>query len=188
MLGPDGCGSPGALRMSPIAHSGFGLLGWQLFDRKKTVGTLFLYMMVANAADVDFLLHAIFKGHALFLHQYYTHNVLFVLLTAALLSVLLGDARSRAGLVLTGISHLAADLIVIDTLAPVGIRLFYPVSKTFYNLPWFPYLQRGTWKAMVSTRNLEVLALEFGIFVLPVLIAFRKSFWKRMTSSPFWKV
>lgn len=174
--------------MSPVAHSGLGLLGWQLFDRKKTVGTLFLYILAANAADVDFLMHAIFKSRALFLHQYYTHNLLFVLVVAVFLSLLLGDRRSRAGLVLTGISHLAIDVIVIDTLAPVGIRLFFPVSKMFYNLPWFPYLQRGTWKVMASTRNLEVLALEFGIFVLPVLIAFRKSFWKRMTSSPFWKV
>jgi len=173
--------------MSPIAHSGLGLLGWQLFDRKKTVSTLGLYLIVANGADIDFLLHMIFRGHALFLHQYYTHNLLFVLVFTLLFVFLLEDAGSRWGLVLTGVSHLAVDLIVIDTLPPIGIRLFFPLSKTFFNLPWFPYLQRGTLKAMASPRNLEVLALEFGLFVLPVLIIFHKLLWRRFRSSVFWK-
>ena len=174
--------------MSPVAHSGLGLLGWRLFDRKKTVGTLFLYILIANAADVDFLLHAIFKGHALFLHQYYTHNLLFVLVLALACMFLLADGRSRTGLVLTGVFHLAADVIVVDTLPPVGIRLFYPLSGNFFNLPWFPYLQRGPWKVMASPRNLWVLALELVIFVLPVLLVLPKPLWKRFVSPAFWKV
>ena len=101
---------------------------------------------------------------------------------------LLRDGPSRWGLVLTGISHLAADVIVVDTLKPVGIRLFFPISGVFYNLPWFPFLQRGAWKEMVTLRNLAVLGLEFGIFVLPVLLLFPKSLWKRFRSSAFWKV
>ncbi len=174
--------------MSPVAHAGLGLLGWRLFDRKKTIGTLLLYVLVANAADVDFLLHAIFKGHALFLHQYFTHNLLFVLVVSLGFMFLLADGKSRAGLVLTGLSHLAADVIVVDTLPPIGIRLFYPLSDAFFNLPWFPYLQRGSWKETASLRNLGVLALEFGIFVLPVLLVFPKTLWKRFASPAFWKV
>jgi membrane-bound metal-dependent hydrolase YbcI (DUF457 family) len=174
--------------MSPIAHSGLGLLGWRLFDKKKTIGTLILYVLVANAADIDFLLHAVFKGHALFLHQYYTHNLVFVLIAALGLMFLLADARSRFGLVLAGIYHLAADVIVIDTLKPVGIRLLYPLSETFFNLPWFPYLQRGTWKVMTSSRNLAILGLELAIFVLPVLLISPKPLWKRIFSPAFWKV
>jgi len=174
--------------VSPIAHSGLGLLGWRLFDRKKTVGTLILYVLIANAADVDFLLHAIFKGHALFLHQYYSHNLAFVLAVSLGCMFLLGDGKSRLGLVLAGGSHLVADVIVIDTLKPVGIRLFFPLSDTFYNLPWFPYLQRGTWKVMVSPRNLGILGLEFAIFVLPVLFIYPKPLWKRLSSPSFWKV
>ena len=174
--------------MSPVAHSGLGLLGWRLFDRKQTVGTLFLYLLIANAADVDFLLHAVFQDRAVFIHQYYTHNLLFVLAVSLGFMFLLRDGPSRWGLVLTGISHLAADVIVVDTLKPVGIRLFFPIAGAFYNLPWFPYLQRGTWKEMATLRNLGVLVLEFGIFVLPVLLLFPKSLWKRFRSSAFWKV
>jgi len=174
--------------LSPVAHAGLGLLGWRLFDRKKTVGTLVLYVLIANAADVDFLLHALFKGHALFLHQYYTHNLLFVLVISLGVMFLLADRKSRLGLVLTGVSHLAADVIVIDTLKPVGIRLFYPLSDTFFNLPWFPFLQRGTWKVMLSPRNLGILGLEFGIFVLPVLCVRPRELWKRLGSAAFWRV
>ncbi len=174
--------------MSPVAHSGLRLLGWRLFDRKQTVGTLFLYLLIANAADVDFLLHAVFRDRAVFIHQYYTHNLPFVLAVSLGFMFLLRDGPSRWGLVLTGISHLAADVIVVDTLKPVGIRLFFPISGVFYNLPWFPFLQRGAWKEMVTLRNLAVLGLEFGIFVLPVLLLFPKSLWKRFGSSAFWKV
>jgi hypothetical protein len=174
--------------LSPVAHSGLGLLGWRLFDRKQTVGTLFLYLLIANAADVDFLLHAVFRDRAVFIHQYYTHNLPFVLAVSLGFMFLLRDGPSRWGLVLTGISHLAADVIVVDTLKPVGIRLFFPISGVFYNLPWFPFLQRGAWKEMVTLRNLAVLGLEFGIFVLPVLLLFPKSLWKRFGSSAFWKV
>jgi membrane-bound metal-dependent hydrolase YbcI (DUF457 family) len=173
--------------VSPIAHAGLGLLGWQIFDRKKTVWTLALFVLVANGPDVDFLFHAVFGNHVLFIHQYFTHNLVFTLAVSIGACFFLGDARSRTGLVLTGLSHLAADLIVIDTLSPVGIRVFYPLSGAFYNLPWFPYLKRGTWEVMTSRRNLEVLALEFGVFVLPVLIVFFRPLWKRMTSAPFWK-
>ncbi|MHB8054403.1 MAG: metal-dependent hydrolase [Candidatus Aminicenantales bacterium] len=174
--------------MSPVAHAGLGLLGWQIFDRKKTAGTLFLFLLIANGPDIDFLLHTIFKGHALFIHQYFTHNLLFTLGLSVCASLLLSDARSRIGLILTGLSHLAVDLVVIDTLSPVGLRLFYPISGTFYNLPWFPYLKRGTWEVMTSTRNFEVLALEFAIFVLPVLVIFFKPLRKRLTSAAFWKM
>lgn len=173
--------------MSPIAHAGLGLLGWQIFDRRKTAGTLALFVLVANGPDVDFLLRALFGDHALFVHQYYTHNLFFTLALSSAASFLLGDARSRLGLILTGLFHLAADLIVVDTLPPVGIRVFYPFSGAFSNLAWFPYLERGTWEVMTSRRNFEVLALEFGIFVLPVMIVFFKPLWRRMTSAAFWK-
>ena len=41
---------------------------------------------------------------------------------------------------------------------------------------------------MASPRNLEVLALEFALFVLPVLVIFRKPLRRRFASSSFWKV
>jgi hypothetical protein len=174
--------------VSPVAHAGLGLLGWQLFDRKKTAGTLGLFVLVANWPDVDFLLHLLFRRQTLFLHQYFTHNLLFVLVSSLLFSFCLKDGRARTGVYLTGISHLLSDLIVIDTLPPIGIRLLYPFSSICFNLPWFPYLRRWPQKALFSAANGAVLLLEFVVFVLPVLYFFRKPLRRRWTSSAFWKL
>jgi hypothetical protein len=174
--------------MSPVAHAGLGLLGWQLFDRKKTAGTLVLFVLVANWPDVDFLLHALFKRQTAFLHQYYTHNVLFVFVFALLFSLFLRDGRSRLGIYLTGFSHLLSDLIVIDTSPPIGIRLFFPFSNDCFNLPWFPYLRRWPSTALFSVENGVVLLLEFVVFVLPIVYFFRKPLRRRWNSGAFWKI
>ena len=171
--------------MSPIAHAGIGLLGWQVADRKKTLGTLFLYVFAANFADIDFLFALVFGPHSLFAHQYYTHNVVFILAGCGLLALALPDRRSRWGLVATGLTHLPLDVIVVDTVAPIGIRMFYPLSDKLYNVGLFPFLERGPWRVLFSLRNALVLGLEFAIFVLPILIIFRRSLAAELRRSEF---
>ncbi len=174
--------------MSPVAHAGLGLLGWQVFDRRKSFGTLFLYVLAANLADIDFLLYIVIGPKPLFIHQHYTHNFLFVLIGCGLLALLLRSGRSRLGLLLTGLSHLLLDIIVIDTLRPIGMRLLFPFSDTYYNLGFFPYLRRGPWKIMLGPGNLLVLGLEFLCFVLPVVWIYRRKLGRRFVSSPFWRL
>ncbi len=174
--------------MSPIGHGGLGLLGWQIFDRKKTAGSMALFVAAANLADIDFLFALLFGPQPLFIHQSYTHNLVFVLAGSLLLALLLSDGRSRLGLVLAGLSHLAVDIFVVDTVAPIGFRLFFPFSDTLFNVGLFPFLQRGPWKVLFSARNLGVLALEFGLFVLPVLILLWKLSRRRIPSAAFWRL
>jgi hypothetical protein len=172
--------------MSPIAHSGIALLGWELASRRKNVFSLALFLAAANLPDVDFLLRIVLGRGRMPLHQYYTHNLAFVLLGAGLMSLLLPAGRDRWGLVLVALSHLVLDVIVIDTVRPVGIRAFYPFSTALYNFGFFPFLQRGSLKAMASWRNLEVMALEAGLFVLPVLVVFGKALARRIRARAFW--
>ncbi len=174
--------------VSPIAHSGLGLLGWQIFDRKKTAGTMALFVAAANLADIDFLFALLFGPRPLFIHQSYTHNLIFILAGSVLLALLLGDGRSRLGLVLTGLSHLAVDIFVVDTVNPIGFRLFYPFSDRLFNVGLFPFLERGPWNVLISARNLGVLALEFGLFVLPVLVLLWKLSRRRIQSAAFWRL
>jgi len=174
--------------MSPLAHSGMGLLGWQLFDRKKTLPTLLAYLTAANLADVDFLLYKLVGPKPVFIHQYFTHNLLFVLATCGLLALLLPRGASRWGIELAGLSHLGLDIIVIDTMKPIGMRLLFPFSETYYNLGFFPFLRRGSWKVMTSPHNLAVLGLELACFVLPVVLAFRRPLARRLASSSFWRL
>ncbi|MCX6560622.1 MAG: metal-dependent hydrolase [Candidatus Aminicenantes bacterium] len=174
--------------MSPIAHLGIGLLGWQVFDRKKTLGTLGMFFLAANLADIDFLFYMVFGPKPIFIHQYYTHNVPFILAGCGLLAFLLPRGRSRWGLLLTGLSHLLLDIIVIDTLKPIGMRLFFPFSDTYYNLGFFPFLRRVPRKVMTSPHNFLVLGLEFACFVLPIWLLFRRRLARRFSSRAFWRL
>jgi membrane-bound metal-dependent hydrolase YbcI (DUF457 family) len=161
--------------MSPLAHAGIGLLGWQWADRRKTAGTLALFLFAANWADIDFAFSLFLGNRGLFRHQFYTHNVFFVLAGCALLSLLLPRGGGRWGLILTGLLHLPLDIIVVDTVAPVGIRLFWPLSSGLWNVAFFPFLERGPWRLILSPKNFLVLGLEFVCFVLPVLLLYRRS-------------
>ena len=174
--------------MSPIAHSGMALLGWQLAARRKNVLTLGIFLAAANLPDVDFLLGLVFGRTRIPIHQYYTHNLAFVVLTVGLMSLLLPAGRDRWGLLLVGLSHLALDVIVIDLVRPVGIRALYPFSDALFNFGFFPYLKRGSLKAMATVRNVKVLALETAVFVLPVVLAFPRRLAREFGSRGFWSV
>jgi membrane-bound metal-dependent hydrolase YbcI (DUF457 family) len=174
--------------MTPIAHSGIGLLGWQITASRKNIKTLLLFLFVANMPDVDFLLHLIFGRGRLSLHQYVTHNLFFVLAASGLLSLLLPAGRDRWGLIVVALSHLVLDLVVIDRQRPVGIRLFYPFSKRVFNFGFFPFFQRGSLRRMLSIRNAGVLALEAALFVLPVFVIWRKKFAEEFKKRSFWKI
>lgn len=174
--------------MSPVAHAGIGLLGWQIFDRKKTLPTLLAFVTAANFADVDFLFYKLIGPQPLFIHQYYTHNLAFALLIGLLLALLLPRGASRWGVILTSLSHLALDIIVVDTMKPIGMRLLFPFSDAYYNLGFFPFLRRGSWKVMTSPHNLQVLGLELLCFVLPVLLIYRRPLLRRFSSAAFWRL
>jgi len=172
--------------MSPVAHTGLGLLGWEAGATRKTWRTLALFVLVSNLADVDFLLAFLFGPRPLFVHQAYTHNLTFVLATSGLLALALPKGRDRLALVLTGLSHLVVDIFVVDTLPPVGFRLLYPFSDALFNVAFFPYLVRPPYGAVFSPRNLAVLALEAAVFVVPVLIIFWGRFSGYLRERKFW--
>jgi len=174
--------------MSPIAHCGTALLGWQLASRRKNVFTLGLFLVAANLPDLDFLLRFLPGPGPAPLHQAFTHNLPFVLVTIGLLSLLLPPGPDRWGLVLVGLSHLILDVIVIDLVPPVGIRALYPFSDRLFNFGFFPYVQRGSFKAMATIRNLGVFALEAAVFVLPVVLAFPRRLGRELGSREFWSV
>ena len=172
--------------MSPIAHTGIGLLGWELASSRKNIKTFLLFLLVANLADIDFLLYLVFRTRRFYLHQYFTHNIFFVVITVSFLSLLLKARRDRLGLILTGLFHLVQDIIVFDPVRPVGIRLFYPLSSKLINVGFFPHLHRGGLRAMVSAENAEVLLLETLVFVAPVLIIFWKRLGQDFRRRDFW--
>jgi hypothetical protein len=174
--------------MSPIAHSGVALLGWELSSTRKTVKSFLVFFAIANIPDIDFFLFLVFGRSRLSLHQYVTHNLFFVIIVAGLFSLLLPAARDRWGLILVGLSHLVLDIIVIDPARPIGIRLFFPLSKKIFNFGFFPHLERAGISNWFSGKNLLVMALEAAVFVAPVLVLFGRDLVRTVKSRAFWTV
>jgi membrane-bound metal-dependent hydrolase YbcI (DUF457 family) len=160
--------------MSPITHTAFGLLGWRLFSRRKDFQALFLFILISILADLDFLFYLIPGGRRVFPHQLFTHNLVFALSAAALLSFLAKTGREKAGLFVTSFFHLILDVFTIDEVAPQGIRLFYPFSKAFVYSGVLPNLYRGSVERILSFHNMAATLFEVAVFFFPVMFFFRK--------------
>lgn len=160
--------------MTPVAHAAVGLAGWKLFSRERDRRALGIFIFVACAVDLDFVLYYAFGRPPVFVHQLYSHNVIVTALIAFAFFPLLKTARERWGLLLTGLSHLVMDVFVIDTLPPIGFRPFFPISNKFYNFGFFPYVGKESWRSVFSVHNALVVGLEALVFAVPALIYCRK--------------
>jgi len=170
--------------MTPIAHTASGLLGWQLGGNRKTLRTLVLFVLVSNLPDLDLVFAGILGSRPLFTHQAYTHNLLFVLAAGLGLSLFLGGgARGRPAFFLTALSHFPLDIIVLDTVPPIGFRLLYPFSAQVFYLGFFPYAEKSR---VFSAGNLVTFGLETLFFLLPVVLLFRKTWFRLLRSPEFW--
>ena len=162
--------------MSPVTHCAAGLLGWQKFAEKKSLKTLVIFLFIANLPDIDFALFLFMGRKGLEMHQFYTHNVFFVLFTTLLFLPLFKEKKEHIGLLLAAFSHLFLDILTIDGAAPYGFRLFYPFSHRLFNLGIFPNLWKDNLSEVFSFHNLWVIAFETAVFLLPVLLVYRKPF------------
>lgn len=196
--------------MSPIAHSGLALLGWQHTAQPKNIKTLALFLVIANIPDIDYLFFLVLGKRAFSMHQFYTHNVFFVLI-AALCCLPFLSTRSKTargvgaakegvgaakegvgaahyiGFLLVGYSHLVLDLFTIDPAPPRGFRMFYPFSDQLYNAGLLPNLHKAHMGEVFSLYNLAVLSFEAAVFLLPVLLIYRKQFLSHIQREEFLK-
>lgn len=159
--------------MTPIAHSGLALLGWGAAARKKR-HTLLLFLIIASLPDIDFLL-ALFPGKNPFsLHQYYTHNLLFTLITTLCAFPFTHGLREKTGLSLAALSHLLLDLFTRDPAPPFGFRLFFPFSDQLFNISLMPNMNKDALNEIFSWHNAAVAAFELFFFLIPAIWLFRR--------------
>jgi len=162
--------------MSPVAHSAVGLLGWQKFPKEKNLKTLVIFILMANLPDIDFAFYLFLGEKALNLHQYFTHNIFIVMITAIACWPLFKSKIERLGILLVAVSHLLLDFLTIDRVAPKGFRLFYPISSRLFNFGIFPNVVKSNWAEVFSFHNLLVIGFETALFLLPVFLVYRKEF------------
>jgi inner membrane protein len=140
-----------------------------------------LYIIVANAADLDFL-PGLFIGDPNWYHHGISHSLGFAVLVALAYSLLV-TLRSReakwrpfAICFVLWSSHIGLDYFSIDTRLSYGVPLLWPLSDAYYIAPFafFPDIRRAPagsefLTSLVSLHNLW--AISFELLVLgPILI------------------
>ncbi len=160
---------------SPVAHFLAGLtvhvatapasdVGW----RRRTAITV----AAAIAPDLDLLL----KPLGLAVHQGASHSVGAALLAGAAVAAgaaLLRWPRALAlGLAATlgWSSHIALDLLNLDTHPPIGLMALWPFTEGYYKVPWPVFLDIGRTLDWKTVRH-DALALAWeAVLLCPLLV------------------
>lgn len=141
-----------------------------------------LLVFAANAPDLDFV-PGILVGEPDRFHHGPAHSLGGALLFSGLVWVLARQVRPKQALpiaVLLGLgfmSHLFLDMCSMDTRAPNGVPLFWPLSSTYIMLPVpvFLDIQRNLaasnfFTSLISTHNLHAITWEFVVMGLVLAI------------------
>lgn len=156
--------------MTPIAHTMVGIGGWLAVSRRFRTGEMVAFVLAANLPDVDFFLRMVPAVRSRIPHQYVTHNLVFVLLSTLLLFGLVRTIRARWALFAVAVSHLVLDLLVTDTMDPIGFPLLFPFSGRLFHVGGFPPFHRESLAVVFSWGNLGVMGLELLVFAIPLWI------------------
>jgi inner membrane protein len=155
---------------TPVAHS---LVGASLVaalvpraGRARYWVLLAAGAVVANAADLDFLLVFVFRSRAW--HRGFTHSLVFALAVLVCLLLALGRRRAReaAGLGLAYVSHVLLDFAT--TKETGGLELLWPFSLDRLGLRWWGLSEMPS--RLPPAEILKSLSLEFVLFAPPLLL------------------
>ena len=151
----------------PISHSlvGASLVAALLPRRPRYWLPLAAGALLANAADLDFLLVLLFRSRAW--HRDFTHSLVFALAVFLCFLLVLGRARAReaAGYGLAYASHALLDFAT--TRAGGGLELFWPFSSDRLGLRWWGLSELPS--RLPFAEILKSLSLEFVLFAPPLL-------------------
>ena len=168
---------------TPIGHALAGAIIFESLPvkRKQTLLLLSAVLFFALLPDVDFLF-GFLLGDPNRYHHFFTHSLLFVVLSG-----LLGGfvyAKLRPGRILffsaifvsSGISHVILDLLAMDKRAPFGCPVFWPFSKKYFISPVLLFSDvsrvsdsRLFLQSLFNLHNLATVGVELLVLV-PILI------------------
>jgi inner membrane protein len=153
----------------PVSHS---LLGASLVaallpraGRRRYYMPLLAGALLANAADLDFILVFAFRSRAW--HRGFTHSLAFALVVCLCFLLALGGRRAREGAAfgLAYASHALLDFAT--TLESRGLELLWPFSAERLGLRWWGLSE--TPSRLPPAEILKSLGLEFALFAPPLL-------------------
>jgi len=171
---------------SPIGHSLAGYIIYRAIRRPAAVRefvSVLPYLVVANAPDLDFI-PGFFVGDPNRYHHGMSHSVGFALLVSVAASFFLclkrqaSMGRNFSIVFCLYFSHIALDYLSVDSSAPHGVPLFWPLSDKFYiaSFAFLPDVTREPFTSssltfilsFFSLHNLWTVLIEL-LLLLPVL-------------------
>jgi inner membrane protein len=153
----------------PIAH---GLLGATLVaaihpkPARRYLVPLFIGSLLANAADLDFVLMFIFRSKAW--HRGFSHSIVFALLVSLIFVLFLGMRRIREAVAygLAFASHSILDYVT--TKEGTGVELLWPFSSQKLGFGWVGLSEMPS--RMTPLEIFTSLILELMLFALLLLL------------------
>ena len=146
---------------------------------------LFVCIVIANAADIDFLF-GIFAGNLNRYHQLGTHTLGWALITALciwLYGKFALNHRPSFGfwfVFILLVSHLIIDIFTADTRPPYGIMFAWPFAEQYWYSPVsiFPAPAKKNFLDIFSLYNLKNAGREFLITLPFVAAALLSKIWQ----------
>ena len=151
----------------PVAHSlvGAGLVAAVLPRRPRYWVWLAAGAVLANAADLDFILVFLFRSRAW--HRGFSHSLAFALAVFVCFLLALGRARAREAMAL-GLAYASHALLDFATTVETrGVELLWPFSAERFGLRWWGLSE--TPSRLPVAEILKWLSLEFLLFAPPLL-------------------
>lgn len=169
---------------TPVAHSLMGVGTYLALNDKvqiKNWKIILLYVLAANAADIDFL-PGLLAGDVAVFHHRESHSLGFSVLFALIVGLWIRFAQNKKKdfkkpFVISFflyLSHVIIDFFTFDKNFPYGSKLFWPLSNAYFISPFpiFREVLRGNFSILFGRHNLMGMAIELGIFLPIVLIIY----------------
>jgi len=176
---------------SPIGHSLAGCAIYAGTNDNNIINwkTLFLYILVANLPDFDFI-PGFLLGTPNSFHRGVSHSLGFALIFGTALGLLVARNTTTKRffkniLIFSGLyfSHIFLDFFSVDTSIPIGEKVFWPVSNEYFSAPFqfFLDIKRSISSnyefiaTLFSFHNFLAILIEIAVLI-PVLalVSFRK--------------
>jgi inner membrane protein len=170
----------------PVGHSLAGYLIYLGAERDVSLRrwkTILLYILAANLPDLDIL-----PGFLVGLPNLYHHGIshsLGLAILAGLVVLFYRGWREKSGLfrafgITSGLylSHVLLDSLIVDTTAPFGVQLLWPLSNRYIISPLliFPTVYKADTSgiflsSLIHPGNLKLIGVELLYFVPLVALA-----------------
>ncbi|MDZ7291263.1 MAG: metal-dependent hydrolase [candidate division KSB1 bacterium] len=191
-------GDPRPTMPLPVAHS---LMGYALSEAtsvrlvKKKWWNVCAFVALANLPDIDYL-PGFLMGQPNRFHHMLAHSFGFAALAGLLAGLIFWQLRRKAGPQESGyeyrlwpyflivsiavLSHCLLDLFTVDTSAPQGMMLLWPLDRSYYDVSWdiFQSVHKSDASAtfllsLMQWYNFKI-ALWEALMMLPIVALAKK--------------